>query len=36
MGRWVEELAPVAWKVYTLGEANADPSAYGPESPGEN
>ena len=31
MGRWVEELAPVAWKVYTLGEANADPSAYGPE-----
>ncbi len=28
MGGWVEECSPVAWKVYTLGEANTDPAAY--------
>jgi predicted TIM-barrel fold metal-dependent hydrolase len=28
MARWVEECRPAAWKVYTLGEANADPAAY--------
>jgi predicted TIM-barrel fold metal-dependent hydrolase len=28
MGTWVEECHPVAWKVYTLGQANLDPDAY--------
>jgi len=28
MGGWVEECHPVAWKVYTLGQANLDPNAY--------
>ena len=31
MTRWVESCKPAAWKVYTLGEANTDPSAYGPD-----
>ena len=28
MSKWVEELHPAAWKIYTLGEPNMDPSAY--------
>ena len=28
MESWVETCQPRAWKVYTLGQANADPSAY--------
>jgi hypothetical protein len=28
MGKWVETCRPVAWKVYTLGQANTDPAAY--------
>ena len=28
MGQWVEECAPRAWKVYTLGQANIAPDAY--------
>ena len=31
MGRWVEDCSPAAWTVYTLGVANIDPSAYGPD-----
>jgi predicted TIM-barrel fold metal-dependent hydrolase len=31
MDQWADECGPVAWKVYTLGEVNTDPSAYTPE-----
>jgi hypothetical protein len=31
MTRWVDQCRPAAWKVYTLGEANMDPNAYGPD-----